>query len=54
MLHHRTTNPAQRAADIADRCANKVWREQDPPCSRSFAEIWLGIYNQVIREFCLV
>ena len=50
MLHHRTNDPAQRAASIADREAEEVWRETHN--FDLYYETWAEIYHQVLFEFC--
>lgn len=42
-MRNHTTNPAECAASIADRVAEKVWKE-----TRNFKEysrVWLSVYK---------
>ena len=66
MLHHRTTDPAQRAAHIAERESKEIYAQKykewvnDPEWdldigpSRSFPvdsfRVWLDCYDEVIKE----
>jgi len=46
---HHTKDPARRAADIADREAEKVYRESGD-CSLYFPT-WVGVYEAALKEF---
>ena len=49
MLHHRTTDPGERAADIAEHEAERAWR-----ATRDFgvwSSTWETTYNNALREF---
>jgi len=50
MLHHRTNDPAKRAADIADREAEVVYRKTGD--FDKYCKTWRGIYESTLRELC--
>lgn len=48
MIKH-TTDPAERAASIAERVADEVWKR-----TRNYREeekTWFSVYSQALREF---
>lgn len=49
MLHHHTTDPAQRAADIADCEAEKIWDQTHD--FNQWLKAWHEIYSETLREF---
>ncbi len=49
MLHHHTDNLAQKAADIADREAEKIWQQTHD--FNQYTQTWLQVYQNVLREF---
>lgn len=50
MLHHRTNDPAERAESIADKAAEKVYREAYDYIAS--CKTWIKVYNEALREFC--
>jgi hypothetical protein len=49
MLHHHTTDPSDRALDIAERDAEEVWRN-----SHSWDQWYktlVAVYEQALQEF---
>lgn len=50
MLHRRTSDPAQRAASIADKEAEKVWRETGD--YKKQLAIWKETYDSALSELC--
>lgn len=48
-MRNHTTNPAERAASIADREAKKVWRETGN--FKEYSRVWLSVYRQSVLEF---
>lgn len=49
MLHRRTADPASRAADIADREAERVWQETGD--YDRWSDYWTRTYRQALLEF---
>lgn len=45
----RTVNPAERAASIADREAEEVWRKTGN--YQGYLETWFSVYKQSLSEF---
>ena len=50
MLHHHTKDPAERAASIAKKEAEKVWEETGD--YRKWYDTWMNVYKNVLFEFC--
>ena len=48
-MRNHTTNPAERAASIADREAEEVWEETRN--FRKYLRVWLSVYRQSLLEF---
>ncbi len=51
-MRHHTKDPAERAADIADREAEKEWKRTGPYGS-GYEKVWLETYHQALRELTL-
>lgn len=47
-MRYYTTDPAERAADIADREMEAAYRERHD--GGNWADFWLRIYGQVLLE----
>ena len=47
MINH-TTDPAERAASIADREAEEVWKETGS--FKEYLRVWFSVYRQSLLE----
>ena len=49
-MRYHTNNPAQRAADIAEREAKIVWSKTHD--FNQYTKRWIEIYNKTLIELC--
>ncbi len=48
MIKH-TTDPTERAASIADREAEEIWKRTGS--YKEWLKVWLSVYKQLLLEF---